>query len=102
MYSDLVAYFRKIKLTDVNLVNQLIVSAYLSVNRLSAFHNRFINEYALEKQNLPLLDVCMEIVSRNCDGQLSIEDLVHVFEFVISPSDRVVNGSERYKATDYS
>ena len=93
MYSDLVAYFRKIKLTDVNLVNQLIVSAYLSVNRLSAFHNRFINEYALEKQNLPLLDVCMEIVSRNCDGQLSIEDLVHVFEFVISPSDRVVNGS---------
>lgn len=93
MYSDLVAYFRKIKLTDVNLVNQLIVSAYLSVNRLSAFHNRLLNEYALEKQNLPLLDVCMEIVSRNCDGQLSIEDLVHVFEFVVSPSDRVVNGS---------
>ena len=93
MYSDLVAYFRKIKLTNVNLVNQLIVSAYLSVNRLSAFHNRFFKEYALETQDLPLLDTCLEIVSQNTARQLSIEDLVHVFEFVISPSDRVVNGS---------
>lgn len=93
MYSDLVAYFRKIKLTNVNLVNQLIVSAYLSVNRLSAFHNRFLKGYALETQNLSLLDTCLEIVSRNSERQLSIEDLVHVFEFVISPSDRVVNGS---------
>lgn len=93
MYSDLVAYFRKIKLTDVNLVNQLIVSAYLSVNRLSVFHNRFLEEYVLETQNVPLHDACLEIVSRNSEGKLSIEDLVHVFEFVISPSDRVVNGS---------
>ena len=93
MYRDLVAYFRKIKLTNVNLVNQLIVSAFLSVNRLSVFHNRFLKEYALETQNLPLLDTCLEIVSQNADGHLSMEDLVHVFEFVISPSDRVVNGS---------
>lgn len=93
MYKDLIAYFRKNKLTDVNLVNQLIVSAYLSVNRLSAFHNRIIGKYSLNNDSQTHIDACLDIISRKREGFLTVEDLVHVFEFVISPSDRVVNGS---------
>ena len=80
-------------MTDVNLVNQLIVSAYLSVNRLSAFHNRIIGKYVLNNDSQTHFDACLDIISRKDKGHLSVEDLVHVFEFVISPSDRVVNGS---------
>lgn len=93
MYKDLIAYFRKNKLTDVHLVNQLIVSAYLSVNRLSAFHNRIPRKCLLNNAWQTHLDACLDIIARTGNGLLSIEDLVHVFEFVISPSDRVVNGS---------
>ena len=93
MYKDLIAYFRKNKLTDVHLVNQLIVSAYLSVNRLSAFHNRIPRKCLLNNAWQTHLDACLDIIARKGNGLLSIEDLVHVFEFVISPSDRVVNGS---------
>lgn len=93
MYKDLIAYFRKNKLTDVHLVNQLIVSAYLSVNRLNAFHNRIPRKCLLNNAWQTHLDACLDIIARKGNGLLSIEDLVHVFEFVISPSDRVVNGS---------
>ena len=80
-------------MTDVHLVNQLIVSAYLSVNRLSAFHNRIPRKCLLNNAWQTHLDACLDIIARTGNGLLSIEDLVHVFEFVISPSDRVVNGS---------
>ena len=93
MYKEIVTYFRKNKLTDVNLVNQLIVSAYLSVNRLSAFHNQILRKYVLNNESQTHFDACLDIIASKGDGHLVIEDLVHVFEFVISPSDRVVNGS---------
>lgn len=93
MYKELVSYFRKNKLADVHLVNQLIVSAYLSLNRLSAFHNRILLQYALTQDSQLYFDACIGIIANNRNGKLTIEDLIPVFEFVISPSDRVVNGS---------
>ena len=56
MKKELLTYLRKIGVTDVHQVNDIIVSQYR-------------------------------------DGKLHLEDVIYSFEYVISPSDRVINGS---------
>lgn len=76
-------------------VDELIVSAFIEINNLKLTHNEFLKEYIIpslesEKRDklLKFIDLIKSEVQDFC-----IEKLIELFEFVISPSDRIVNGA---------
>ncbi|QNS41963.1 N-6 DNA methylase [Chryseobacterium manosquense] len=76
-------------------VDRLIISAYLSINNIRVLNNRFINNYVInddrenEFKNLNEFIIVLQKEIQNFDN----EALIELFEFVISPSDRVINGA---------
>lgn len=76
-------------------VDELIVSAFIEFNNLKVTHNEFLKGYqipSLESEKRDKLLKFIAIIEREVQD-FSIEKLIELFEFVISPSDRVVNGA---------
>ena len=76
-------------------VDRLIVSAYLVKNRLTVKKNKLLNDYFITIENnteYENLSKFVEVVEKELNT-LNLEDLIEVFEFVISPSDRIINGA---------
>jgi adenine-specific DNA-methyltransferase len=75
-------------------IDRLFISAFLTVNKLTVEHNELVKQYTIqdlgdEKQKLSeFIEVLMESVE-----DFSIETLISLFEFVISPSERIVTGA---------
>ncbi|MFT3903895.1 MAG: N-6 DNA methylase [Niabella sp.] len=76
-------------------VDRLIVSAFLEINQLTVLENRFLLGYSIQEnqtQEWDSLVKFIEIINEEIDV-FDIEKLIELFEFVISPSDRIVNGA---------
>lgn len=76
-------------------VDRLIVSAFLEINELAVLENRFLLEYSIQEnqtQEWDSLVKFIEVINEEIDV-FDIEKLIELFEFVISPSDRIVNGA---------
>ncbi|MDR4891885.1 MULTISPECIES: Eco57I restriction-modification methylase domain-containing protein [unclassified Chryseobacterium] len=76
-------------------VDRLIVSAFLEINRLTIVENRFLLEYSIQRnqtQEWDRLTQFIEIINNEITD-FNIEKLIELFEFVISPSDRIINGA---------
>ncbi|MCC3215199.1 SAM-dependent methyltransferase [Chryseobacterium sp. X308] len=76
-------------------VDRLIVSAFLEINRLTIIENRFLLEYSIQRnqtQEWNSLTQFIEIINNEI-ADFDIEKLIELFEFVISPSDRIINGA---------
>ncbi|HUH50644.1 MAG TPA: N-6 DNA methylase [Flavobacterium sp.] len=76
-------------------VDRLIVSAFLQINKVKVSNNTFIksliitDDYVEEYINLNnFISVIKNEVSK-----FDLEALIEMFEFVISPSDRIINGA---------
>jgi hypothetical protein len=76
-------------------VDRLIISAYLSVNRIQVLNNLFINRYVIKDNNESEFKNLSEfiVVLQKEIQNFNIEALIELFEFVISPSDRIINGA---------
>lgn len=80
---------------ETSIVNRLLVSTFVAINRLNAssiFSKRYIiseNNYPSE---LPLLSQFYNLVNLNYD-RFELEDLIELFELVISPAEKEVNGA---------
>lgn len=76
-------------------VDRLIISAFLEINQLNVLKNRFLLKYSIGKNHIKeynsLIDF-IEIIKNEIDI-FNIEKLIELFEFVISPSDRIINGA---------
>jgi type I restriction-modification system DNA methylase subunit len=76
-------------------VDRLIVSAFLKINQLQVIENQFLLEYSINENHIDehsnLIDF-IEIINTEI-AFFDIEKLIELFEFVISPSDRIVNGA---------
>lgn len=84
------------KLSEPHLVNRLFVSAFLLDNHLRADKDSFLYKYQIEGKNeneIKLLHDVIIKIHENVSSKLTIEDLINLFEFVISPSDRIVSGA---------
>ena len=76
-------------------VDRLIVSAYLVKNKLTIRKNEELGAYFIKSEDeteYEHLSKFVEIITREL-GSFKLEDLIEVFEFVISPSDRIINGA---------
>lgn len=76
-------------------VDRLIVSTYITVNNLRINNNIYLKQYQILENNsveYSNLNKFVSIVNQEILN-FGLEDLIELFEFVISPSDRIVNGA---------
>lgn len=76
-------------------VDRLIISAYLNVNSIHVLNNLFIRSYIIDDDNESEFKNLSEfiIVLQKEIQNFNIEALIELFEFVVSPSDRIINGA---------
>lgn len=76
-------------------VDRLIISAFLVINELKPQKNKLLNAYLIKGDEIEeyksLIQFIQEINSDNIE--FGFEELIELFEFVISPADRVINGA---------
>ncbi|MFZ4672084.1 MAG: HsdM family class I SAM-dependent methyltransferase [Flavobacterium sp.] len=89
--------FRYLKLysTQPFEVDRLIVSAFLEINQLQVLENQYLLEYSINENQInehTNLINFIEIINTEI-AVFDIEKLIELFEFVISPSVRIVNGA---------
>jgi len=95
MTSQLLSYLRRHVPSDERTVNRLFVSAFMGSNRLEEPHSRFLAGYVVqpEDNDNELLQEVERRIASEYGEKISLETLVKLFEFVISPADRVVTGA---------
>lgn len=99
--------------SDCNHTDAFIVTTYLRQNKIEVKNNKLLLSLYLDS---PEVDLFIDYLEKK-QIHLSLEDLVSIFEFVVSPSDKEVNGAvytplfireyivnsllERYRPEDY-
>lgn len=76
---------------DLNIVNKLIVSAYLEFNNLKVTQNKHLLSL-LSGNDKKEIDSFLKLVHSH-SGIFSFEDVIHLFEITIPSTDIVVNGA---------
>ena len=76
-------------------VDRLVVSAFIRANDLNIKNNKFIKQYIVEPENIVEYKKVKELVSIILYeySAFDLEGLIKLFEFVISPSDKTINGA---------
>lgn len=95
MNSKIFSYLKQRHLTDTRLINRLFVSAFVSFCNLSVKNNKLIRDLTI-KDSDDEYEFLKEFEAKICDSYssiMTIEDIVRLFEFVISPADRIVTGA---------
>jgi len=82
------------KIDDPLIVNRLLVSIFLIHKEKSIVKNNRINQLIISKQDVlyQTLQEFSDVLDKH-KQQLCFEPLLELFEFVISPSDKLVNGA---------
>lgn len=76
---------------DTKDVNRLLVSSFLAINKIIIVKNTFINELIIsDKEELVQLNEFIQLFDKS---SFDTEELIELFEFVISPQDKEVNGA---------
>lgn len=87
---EILLFFRKSKDKRTSYINKLIVSAFVSVHHLKVGNGNFLSNYLdLNDDNLQDL---INLINQS-QSVFGTEELVEVFEYVISPADKEVNGA---------
>ncbi|NGF56796.1 N-6 DNA methylase [Parapedobacter sp. SGR-10] len=76
-------------------VDRLIVSAFLELNELKVINNRLLQDYSIQENQEQEWKSLLKFIGviQNEIETFDIEKLIELFEFVISPSDRIINGA---------
>lgn len=95
MSSVTLSYIARNAHTDERTVNRLFVSAFITNNRIKNPKSAFLSKYCIRKG-----EVDYEVFQKVCEyirdeygSNISLETLVKLFEFVVSPADRIVTGA---------
>lgn len=76
-------------------VDRLIISAFLEINKLKPQKNKLLHAYLIkgdEKEEYTSLIQFMQVINSDTK-EFGFEELFELFEFVISPADRIINGA---------
>jgi hypothetical protein len=76
-------------------VDRLIISAFLEINKLKPKKNKLLKAYSINSKNKEEHSSLFEFVSviYSDTKVFGFEELIELFEFVISPADRIINGA---------
>jgi len=76
-------------------VDRLIISAFLEINKLEPRKNKLLKAYSIKSKDKEEHSSLLEFVSAIYgDSKIfRFEELIELFEFVISPEDRIINGA---------
>src|SRR5690554_4704483 len=76
-------------------VDRLIISAFLEINKLRPKKNKLLKSYSINIEFKEEHSILLEFVSAiYADTKtFGFEELIELFEFVISPADRIINGA---------
>lgn len=77
--------------TNTIQVNRLLISCFVKINNLKVINNNLINNYLINKSDEDFSS--LEDFSKLFNNIFELEGLVELFEFVISPEDKVINGA---------
>lgn len=79
---------------DAERVDRLIISAFLQINNLPVCHNVLLKSYGIQPDSDEeiVLQNFLEVILQS-ETHLDFEHLIELFEFVVSPSDKIVNGA---------
>lgn len=75
--------------TEVSYINNLFVSAFIKINKLIISNTSNLLKYT--NVDSQILDAFLKYFS--ITDKVDLEQLVRLFEFVVSPSDRIINGA---------
>lgn len=87
--------FLKRNLTqDPLLINRIFVTLYITYNNVSTC-NSFVSKYIINNgdEDYKVLRQVLDFLKKQSVSKLDLEDMIKLFEFVISPSDRIVTGA---------
>jgi len=76
-------------------VDRLTISAFLEINKLKPQKNKLLKSYSIAKTEKEEHASLIEFVSViNAETkEFGFEELIELFEFIVSPADRVINGA---------
>ena len=95
MASRLLSFLRRSTLSDERTINRLFVSAFVRSNEKGNPQSLFLSKYVIhpDDEDSGLLQEVVRRIASEYGERISLESLISLFEFVISPSDRVVTGA---------
>ena len=95
MKNKLFTYLKQNKLTNISIINKLFVSIFILSNNIKVKNNKLIYELIIKEDDsdYSLLQKVFSEVFQGCYSSINIEDMVSLFEFVVSPADRVITGA---------
>ncbi|WP_442589688.1 HsdM family class I SAM-dependent methyltransferase [Pedobacter sp. AW31-3R] len=77
-------------------VDSLIISSFLSFNSLTVVHNELLKNYRIpadeNDERAEALDTFLKVIIKHT-AAYTVEDLIELFEYVVSPTEKVVNGA---------
>jgi len=81
--------------SDERIVNRLFVSAFLASNKLKVSRSSFLLNYVVSNNDdeYEILQNVLQHLSVEYGKRIKIETLVKLFEYVVSPADRIVTGA---------
>lgn len=91
MTRDVFRYLKRKGITDPHLINSLFVTSILIRNRWSFKQCDFLRRYLLPEDH-PMLSRVLNNLDSTGETH-NLEELIVLFEFVISPADRIVTGA---------
>lgn len=95
MNSRIFAYLKRKQLTETRTVNRLFVSSFVSLNELEIKNNHIVKELLITKndEDFNLLQEFISKIHHFHPAPMTMEDMIGLFEFVVSPADRIVTGA---------
>lgn len=94
MFQRIFPFLKRNLTQDPFLINRIFVSLFIIYNNVSTY-NRFIFRYIINNndEENEVLKKVLTFLEKQGIKKLDLEDMIKLFEFVISPSDRVVTGA---------
>ncbi|RLA80944.1 MAG: SAM-dependent DNA methyltransferase [Epsilonproteobacteria bacterium] len=76
-------------------INRLLVSSFLIIKNIEKVHNKIIQELTITQKDEKEYFKLKEFIKllKELDKGFCFEELLELFEFIISPSDKLVNGA---------
>ena len=76
-------------------VDKLIISAFLEINKLKPKKNKLLRSFLIYRKSKEEYSSLLQFISAINEDKKSFgfEELIELFEFVISPADRIINGA---------